>query len=203
MKWMVYSLACFLVAVQGFASSEGDEVQKKLNAMTSMSAHFKQVVRAKKRVLSTSTGNMAFQRPGRFLWNTEDPMAQTVIADGDFIWVYDVDLEQVTVKKQSDGVGQTAALFLSGSHHTVNEEFSVKRQVDGIAIRYELTSKSSKANFQKVALVFEKDRLTAIELDDQLGQHTAVRLSAIKVNPTFPKKLFEFKPPKGVDVVRQ
>lgn len=186
-----------------FSQTAGELLQEKLNAIKSMTAQFNQVVKAKKREVSRSSGSMALQRPGKFRWETKDPMEQLVVADGKKMWVYDVDLEQVTVKKQEKGLGGTAALFLSGYDDTVTRDFDVSQQSSGKTITFDLKSKSSKENFQHIKLVFSQDNLTGLELHDQLGQVTTVKLVQIKSNPLLPAKLFQFKPPKGADLVQQ
>lgn len=186
-----------------FSQTAGDMLQDKLNAMRSMSANFSQIVKAKKRELSRSSGTMALERPGRFRWQTVEPMEQLVVADGKKMWIYDVDLEQVTVKKQEKGLGGTAALFLSGYDNTVTRDFDVAQQNNGSTTTFDLKSKSPKANFQKIKLIFSEDKLIGLELFDQLGQLTQVKLNQIKSNPKLEAKLFQFTPPKGVDIVKQ
>lgn len=180
-----------------------DTLQSKLNAIHTMSAAFSQVVNANKREVSRSSGTMALSRPGHFLWHTKKPMEQLVLADGQHLWVYDVELEQVTVKKQEKGLGGTAALFLSGYGDTVTRDFDVTTYSKDNKTYFDLRSKSSKANFQRVTLVFVGKELNGLELYDQLGQHTDVTLSKIKNNPTLAPAVFKFKTPKGVDVVEQ
>jgi outer membrane lipoprotein carrier protein len=126
-----------------------------------------------------------------------------MVADGQKIWVYDKDLEQVTVKAQQKGLGGTAALFLSGYDDTVTRDFNVTQSNVGNEIVFDLKSKSPKANFQRIKLMFRQNTLTGLELYDQLGQVTTVQLLQIKLNPKLAASLFQFKTPKGVDVVRQ
>jgi outer membrane lipoprotein carrier protein len=194
----------FLLWVEsGFCDAVSDELQTKLNAIRTMKAVFSQVVKAKQHELSHSSGTMALSRPGKFRWQTKRPMEQLVIADGKKMWVYDVELEQVTVKKQETGVGGTAALFLSGYDDTLARDFDVAVHKEGNKDCFDLHSKSNKANFQRVKLVFTGPLLSGIELFDQLGQQTDVVLSEIKNNPTLSSKLFTFTVPKGVDLVEQ
>ncbi|AWN74104.1 outer membrane lipoprotein chaperone LolA [Legionella anisa] len=191
------------VSIAGFCETPDALLQTKLNSIRSMTAVFKQTVKAKKRVVSRSSGTMALQRPGRFRWQTTQPMEQLMVADGQKIWVYDKDLEQVTVKAQQKGLGGTAALFLSGYDDTVTRDFKVAQSNVGNEIVFDLKSKSPKANFQRIKLMFRQNTLTGLELYDQLGQVTTVQLSQIKLNPKLATSLFQFKTPKGVDVVRQ
>ena len=186
-----------------FSQTNGELLQNKLNAIRSMTAEFKQVVKAKQRKVSSSAGTMALERPGRFRWQTKTPMEQLVIADGQKMWVYDVDLEQVSVKKQEKSLGGTAALFLSGYDNNVAKDFEVTEQTQGTTMIFDLKSKSAKANFQRIKLIFNAENLTGLEFYDQLGQVTSVTLGQIKLNPQLASKLFQFKPPKGVDVVQQ
>ncbi|MCW8410395.1 outer membrane lipoprotein chaperone LolA [Legionella sp. PATHC035] len=198
-------LTVILLSISTAVFSETPDVllQTKLNGIRSMTAVFKQAVKAKQRVVSRSSGTMALQRPGRFRWQTVQPMAQLMVADGQKIWVYDKDLEQVTVKTQRKGLGGTAALFLSGYDNTVTRDFNVTQSNVGNDLVFDLKSKSSKANFQRIKLVFRQNNLTGLELYDQLGQVTTVQLSQIKTNPKLAASLFQFKTPKGVDVVQQ
>lgn len=198
-------LMAFLLSVStaGFCEAPDALLQSKLNSIRSMTAVFKQTVKAKHRIVSRSSGTMALQRPGKFRWQTNQPMAQLMVADGQKIWVYDKDLEQVTVKTQRKGLGGTAALFLSGYDNTVTRDFNVTQSTLGNELVFDLKSKSAKANFQRIKLMFRQNTLTGLELYDQLGQVTTVQLSQIKLNPKLAESLFRFKTPKGVDVVQQ
>ncbi|MBA2651359.1 MAG: outer membrane lipoprotein chaperone LolA [Tatlockia sp.] len=192
-----------LVAGNAFCESAGDELQTKLNAMRTLTADFKQVVKSKQKEISNSSGTMALERPGKFRWQTKEPMEQLIVADGKKLWVFDVDLEQVTVKKQDEGMGGTAALFLSNFDNTVTRDFEVTVENSGVNQSYDLQAKSDKANFQRLKLNFSSNVLTGIEMFDQLGQHTVVNLMKVKTNPKVAAPLFQFKPPKGADVVQQ
>lgn len=191
------------ISIAGFCETPDALLQGKLNSIRSMTAVFKQTVKAKHRVVSRSSGTMALQRPGRFRWQTTQPLAQLMVADGQKIWVYDKDLEQVTVKAQQKGLGGTAALFLSGYDDTVTRDFKVTQSNVGKELVFDLKSKSPKANFQRIKLMFRQNTLTGLELYDQLGQVTTVQLLQIKLNPKLAASVFQFKTPKGVDVVRQ
>jgi outer membrane lipoprotein carrier protein len=197
--WLI--LVCY--GCETWCETSSEALQTKLNALRTMSADFKQVVKAKHREISRSSGTMALSRPGRFRWQTENPMPQIVVADGRRLWVYDVDLEQVSVKKQEKSVGGTAGLFLSGYNDTVARDFDVKMNKNGKTVSFDLNATSNKANFQRVTLVFEGAALKQIALYDQLGQLTDVVLNQVRVNPTLASSLFKFHAPKGVDVVEQ
>lgn len=186
-----------------FATPISDELQTRLNNIHSMTANFSQIVKAGKKEVSRSNGTMAMSRPGKFRWQTLNPMEQLVVADSNNIWVYDIELEQATVKKQEKGIGGTPALFLSGYDNTVSRDFEVRLKESGPNPAYELKAKSHKENYQRLILRFKEDQLTGIDFFDQMGQHTVVNLTKIKKNPDLPSKLFTFKPPKGIDIIKQ
>ncbi len=202
MKKIVLLLLLAVVS-SAFCQPASEVLQAKLNAMRSLTADFKQIVKTRQREISRSSGAMALERPGRFRWQTKEPMEQLVVADGKKIWVYDLELEQVTVKKQDKSLEGTAALFLSGYDNTVTRDFNVSETASGTTQAYDLQAKSSKANFQHLKLIFTHDVLSTIEMFDQLGQHTLVDLTKVKFNPKVAASLFQFKPPQGVDIVQQ
>jgi len=194
---------CLVWAQVVFSDTTSEALQAKLNAIKTMTASFHQVVSVKYREISRSSGTMALARPGHFRWETKRPMAQLVLADGQHLWVYDVDLEQVSVRKQEKGLGGTAGLFLSDNSNAITRDFNVTASGKEDSMTFDLNAKSNKANFQRVKLVFTGDILSCIELFDPLGQQTKVKLSHIQNNLPLSSDLFKFKPPKGVDVVKQ
>lgn len=198
---VLFILGCY--SSYALSQTPGEVLQNKLNAISTMTASFSQTVKAKKREVSHSSGNMALQRPGRFRWKTIDPMEQLIVADGQKMWIYDIELEQVTVKKQEKGLGGTAALFLSGYDNQVTKDFDVTEKDDGKLMVFDLQAKAAKENFQRIKMLFNKEQLVGLELYDQLGQITYVKMSQIKMNGKLAENLFQFKPPKGVDVVKQ
>ncbi len=200
-KFVFIVLFCFSTYV--LAMTPAEQLQNKLNAIHTMSAHFSQKVTVKKKTVSKSSGSMALKRPGTFRWETKDPMEQLIVADGKKMWIYDVELEQVSVKTQQKGLGGTAALFLSGYDEDATQDFLVTEQNNGSSSTFNLKTKTDKENFQRIQLIFTNDQLTALELYDQLGQVTYVTFSNIKMNQNVSANLFQFKPPKGVDVIKQ
>lgn len=207
MKKIVLSFCLLLTSVFVYSAENLSDptslLQKKLSAMQSYKAKFSQTVIAGRRVIQRSKGSMAIQKPGKFRWYSVAPMKQLIIADGKHLWIYDEELEQVTVKPQKNGLGGTPALFLSGYDDSVKREFSVSMKSNKSLQTYTLLPKTNKGSFQKVILIYNKDKLVAIELLDKLDQLTKVKFKKIQNNPTLKLSLFQFKPPKGVDVIRE
>ena len=194
------SLILFVSCYPLYAATASVYLQDKLNALNTISADFSQTVIAKTRVIAHSSGSMALSRPKLFRWHTKLPLEQLIIADGKWLWIYDKDLEQVNVKKQGQELGDTAALFLSGYTKTIASRFTVTASINGE--RFDLQAKSNQANFQRITLLFHDQVLSGIDLYDQLGQLTKIHLTNIQMHHRLPLQLFQFKLPKGVDVVR-
>lgn len=199
---LLFSWLCTM-SLGAHADAPETVVQNKLSAIHTLHAHFSQTVHAKRHLISTSSGVMVVARPNRFRWQTLRPMAQSVVADGKTVWIYDVELEQVTVSKQTRKLGVAGALFLSGDADAVKRDFKVTSRQLGTTVIFDLHAKSSKSSFDRVRLTFKKGILADIELDDQLGQHTAIHLSQVVINQPQPARLFHLHIPAGVDVVHQ
>lgn len=186
-----------------FSQTAQQELKTRIQAIRSYSAAFTQTVKVKNRPLIQSSGNMAMVRPGHFRWQTNTPNQQLLLADGQHFSVYDADLEQVTIRRQKRGVGGIAGLFLNNYNDASMQQFSVNKVVKGSSMVFDLRSKSKKNTFQQVKLYFNGARLTGIDLLDQLGQWTQIRLSHVKMNTALSANLFQLKVPHGVDVIRQ
>ena len=171
------------------------------NKTNTISAKFKQVVQNSDGAeISTSTGTMIIQRPNRFRWDTQTPMAQLAIADGQEVWVYQPDLEQVTISKMSHEIGQTPLAILSGSTESLQQNFAIEQTNPNEFI---LTARKDAVPFHQVVLIFDKqERLTEMQLKDELGQTTVLYFTDLKLNPSVSKSSFTFDVPKGVDVIR-
>lgn len=203
MKKILLAFALILPLQTLSAADAAVVLQEKLNQIKTMSAKFSQQVSAKRRVLSNSSGSMALLRPGKFRWDTKEPMPQLIVADGKKMWIYDVDLEQVTIKKQEKSIGGTAALFLSGYSDSVARDYKVSQKQNGARLEFDMKAKDQEHGFKRIKMTFDKNTLVAMELYDQLGQVTQVKLKQIKINPKLSSSLFQFKPPAGVDIIKQ
>ncbi len=168
----------------------------------SLTAEFTQTVRdAKLMVVDDSHGLMALQRPGKFRWDYYAPHEQTIVADGKKVWLYDVDLEQVTVRPMDNALGNTPAQLLSTSR-PLEESFIIDElpMADGLEW-VELKPRDKEANFRSVRLGFGGEHLKQMELEDSFGQITLLTFSNIQRNPRLESSLFKFSPPRGVDVI--
>jgi outer membrane lipoprotein carrier protein len=153
------------------------------------------------KMLQQSTGTMQFARPGKFRWEYEKPYQQTIVGDGTRVWVYDKDLNQVTVRKLDVALGSSPAALLAGSGD-IDKSYALtatgsKDGLDWI----EAVPRARDNTFEKVRLGFSKSGLEAMELRDQFGHVTVVKFLAIERNAKIAPETFKFTPPKGADVI--
>ena len=149
----------------------------------------------------TSSGRIAVQSPDKFRLDYSKPYKQAYVADGDRIWSYDEDLEQVTVKKQEGLLANSPAMVL-GNPSGLKDAYviqaqGVKKNIDW----FYLTPKSPDSQFDHVRLGFTGKNLYVMELYDSFGQRTQLRFSNLQYNPTLRSKEFIFSVPEGVDVI--
>ncbi len=166
-----------------------------------LEAAFQQTLRAHDgEVLQQTEGEFYLQRPGLFRWNYQTPYEQVIVSDGKKIWIYDVDLQQVTVQKQSSGLPATPMSLLQDSS-TLHKNFRVTPidEKNGV-YRLKLESKSGESDFGEIVIGLDDKGLRFMQLHDQFEQVTDIVFSDINTNKKLAKEIFEFIPPEGVDV---
>ena len=202
LKKLFISLSIFMCAASAHAGGI-DKLKEFITATRSAQADFTQVVLDQngKRIQSAS-GVMQFQRPGKFRWTYQKPYEQIIVGDGEKFWLYDVDLNQVTVKKLDAALGSSPAALLSGSNE-IERDFTLKESGSQDGLDWLLaTPKSIDSNFQKNLIAFNTQaELVTMELNDAFGHKTVLRFSAMQHNPKFSAQQFQFTPPKGADVL--
>jgi chaperone LolA len=165
-------------------------------------ADFTQTVADKSgRVTQEASGKMAFARPGKFRWDYKAPYEQVIVGDGTRLWLYDADLDQVTVKQLGDVIAGTPAALLAGDN-AIEKYFSLKNAGEGGGLEWlEAIPKSKDTSFERVRMGFKGDVLVQMELFDFFGQRTTLKLSNFARNPAIAPSRFTFTPPKGADII--
>jgi outer membrane lipoprotein carrier protein len=149
----------------------------------------------------SASGKLAFARPGKFRWQYEKPYKQLIVGDGEKLWVYDEELNQVTVKKLEGALGSSPAALLAGSNE-IEEYYNLNATGKKGGLDWlEAYPKSTDSMFQKVRMGFKGNTLDTMELHDHLGQITVIRFSRIERNPKLAPDVFSFSPPEGADVI--
>ena len=154
-----------------------------------------------KRIQSAS-GVMQFQRPGKFRWSYQKPYEQIIVGDGVKFWLYDVDLNQVTVKKLDAALGSSPAALLAGNNE-IERDFILKESGTRDGLEWlQATPKGQDSSFNGILMAFNvQSELVVMELNDMYGHKTVLRFSGMQRNPKLPEQQFKFTPPKGADVL--
>ncbi len=205
-RWLAAGLFGWCCIAPAFAAPAADaaaalRVESFLGQLAGLRAEFRQTVTdASGRVLERAEGTMALARPGRFRWDYRVPQQQ-IISDGVTVWLYDVELEQVTVRAAGEALAGTPAMLLAGKGDLKDEFVITDAGSQGGLEWSRLTPLRTDGDFREVRLGFVGHDLRRMTFFDRLGQITELELSELERNPRFDTSLFTFKPPPGVDVV--
>lgn len=195
-------LALMLCAAQIAYAGASDLLKEFVQATHSGRVTFVQVVTSKgAKAPVQSSGSFVFSRPGKFRWTYLKPYEQVIVGDGEKLWFYDKDLNQVTVKKLGNALGSTPAAILAGSND-LSSNFTLEDT--GLREGFEWLDakpKSSDTSFDIIKLGFNGADLAIMELHDTFGQVTTLHFSHFERNPALPADTFRFTPPPGADVV--
>ncbi len=192
-----------LLAFTGIAQAGGiDRLEAFIAGAKTAEADFTQTVIDKNgRVTQQASGKMAFARPGKFRWDYSKPYEQVIVGDGTRLWLYDLDLDQVTVKPLGSVIAGTPAALLAGDN-AIEKYFMLKDAGESGGLEWlEATPKSRDTTFEHIRMGFKGDMLVQMELFDFFGQRTTLKLSKFARNPSIPASRFKFVPPKGADVI--
>ena len=162
----------------------------------------------------TSSGTFEFSRPNRFRFLYKKPFEQSIVADGQTLWLYDTDLNQVTARKQSAALGSTPAALIAAAPdlRALQADFTLTAAPEKDGLQWvAATPKAKDGQLQSVRVGFrageksaaKSPELAALEILDTFGQLSVLSFSKVEVNPNLPKDTFQFRTPKGADVIRQ
>ena len=200
----------FLVAslwVPAFADAAAlDALREFVRGTRSGKTSFTQVVVGKNGKNSNpASGSFQFQRPGKFRWVYEKPYEQWIVGDGERLWIYDRDLNQVTTRKLDGALGQSPAAILAGNDD-LEKNFDLRE--DGVRDGLQwlvAVPKSKDTTFEAVRIGLRMEGgvavLAAMELQDTFGQTSVLMFGKMERNPGLPADTFRFTAPKGADVI--
>lgn len=205
--WLSTLLALF--SFNAFADEQAsDNLIKSLQKIETFKAHFVQKIRdANGQHVSKTSGEMIVRRPGKFYWKSQSPDPILVVADGKHLWTYDIDLAQVTKQELKQALGNSPANLLAGELSTLKDNFTItnakKNQCKSKSSDecYMLHPHNKEASFADIIIGFTNGKLIEIRMRDSLGQDVYTLFSQVQINQNVENKLFNFVPPKGVDVI--
>jgi len=195
-----------LIASSNIAVAKTDTARAHLNnfftKVNSLKGSFNQQVYSKKgKMIQSSTGLLYLSRPGKFRWVYKTPDPQTIVGDGKNIWIYDEDLEQVTIKPLARAMSSAPIAILTRKQapdaHFVVKPLKAKGGLDW----FQLTPRKASKDFVNIEIGLDaKGAMRQMIMLDQLGQKTVIKLNT-QINVPIAGKTFYFKPPAGVDVI--
>ena len=206
-------IAILLIAITPLLVRAGglESLENFLRLTKSGRAEFTQLVTAppKDGVLGrakASGGSFEFARPNRFRFIYRKPFEQTIVADGQTLWLYDVDLNQVTARKQAQALGATPAALIAsaGDLRALQNDFVLADAPDRDGLQWVLaTPKARDGQLQSVRVGFRGAELAVLEMLDSFGQRSVLTFTSLQPNVALEAASFQFKPPAGVDIIRQ
>lgn len=161
--------------------------------------------------VKTSSGTFEFSRPSRFKFHYTKPFEQSIVADGQTLWLHDLDLNQVTARKQSLALGSTPAALIAAAPdlRALQTDFTLADAPDRDGLQWVSASpKSREGQLDAIRVGFrvmnaQSAELAALEILDSFGQRSMLTFKNFETNPSLPLSNFQFKPPAGADVIRQ
>jgi len=197
-------LAAAIVLATVADASAPQDLQRFFTKVLSYSARFNQVVLDDAgKPIQESTGKMWIQRPGKFRWQYSKPFEQQIVADGKKIWVYDVDLRQVAVRPMKGTLGAAPAMLLAGGGN-LQSAFEIKDAGKADDLDWvQMKPRQTEGGFELIRIGFLKGRIRRLDMTDAFGQVTRVILDGGVENASISADRFQFKPPKGVDVITE
>ena len=210
MKKILAAMALFACALSAQASGL-DSLENFVKSAKSGRAEFTQVVTGPARQgqgarTKTSSGTFEFSRPNRFRFDYRKPFEQVIVADSQTLWLYDVDLNQVTARKQAQALGSTPAALIAAAPDlgALRKDFDLEAagEKDGLQL-VQATPKVKEGQLHSVKAGFRGNELAALEILDSFGQRSVLTFTKMELNIALSPERFQFKPPQGADVLKQ
>ncbi len=182
--------------------SGADSLRRFFHEVNSFSARFSQVVLDESlKPIQESSGTLWIERPNKFRWDYEKPYKQQIVADGKRLWVYDVGLQQATVRDLTGGLNDTPAMLLAGKGR-LDDNFTIQPlEAQGSLTWVQLKPRRKDSGYDDIRIGFAQGKLRVIEMVDGFGHTTRVTLESPRENARIESARFSFTPPEGVDVV--
>ena len=203
-KKLVILFISFIGAIQSVADSPALELSGILSKITGYSADFTQISQdGAGNEVQRSTGHLWINKPHKFKSHTYPPYEQVLVSNGDLLWFYDPDLEQVTIQKRDPINRSQPAFLLAGQIDDIEKHFQVDHYADEEASHFVLRPVAADGQVVSLAIEIKQGIIGSISVVDALNQKTELRFSAIETNPQLDSSIFLFDIPEGVDVVKE
>jgi len=200
---LIAMLPQLLIAADGDVLARGEQrLTAFINSTIAWQADFEQqATDPSGRQLDTATGTFMLLRPGRFRWEYITPWVQTVVADGERLWMYDVDLEQVTVRSQAGILSSTPAALLAGDTSALEQFVITDVAEQGDELWVQLAPEDNSGDFEQIRIGFNGNALAGLQLTDKLAQTTTILFTNVRPKPELSAADFVLNLPDSVDII--
>jgi outer membrane lipoprotein carrier protein len=200
--WRSLSIVLLCVLAHAAQAATLERLRAFVHQTQTARASFTQVVTDRNgRVKQEASGEFAISRPGKFRWSVAKPYQQLLVGDGERVWIYDPDLNQVVKRRADQALGTTPAALLAGKDD-VERAFDWHDLAGADGLDWlGATPKDKESSFTEIRLGFDGSSLAALDIFDNFGQRTRIKLTKLERNPKLSPDLFKFTPPKGADVI--
>jgi outer membrane lipoprotein carrier protein len=210
---MKQAFSALVLGFAAFATQAGglEALENFVRTAKTGRADFTQVVTAPAREgqaarSKTSSGSFEFSRPSRFRFEYRKPFQQSIVADGQTLWLHDADLNQVTARRQDQVLGSTPAALIAAAPDLVSlrRDFNLEAAPDRDGLQWvQATPKVREGQLNNVHIGFRGNDLAALEILDSFGQKSVMTFNNLQLNLPIAAGSFAFQPPRGADLVRQ
>lgn len=204
MRVMLSTILMLFGMMQSFADSNKPRLQRYLENYKSLTGQFTQMISSEKsQYIQSSAGEFWIQKPNRFRWHYSTPYVQKIISNGEKLWIYDEDLEQVTIKEASQSIESSPLAVIVGAT-SLDTAFDVT-PVDGLDnLQWLRLIPNAEANsFEFIEVGFKNGLLSKMRLKDNFGQTTYLTFTDVMVDTSIDTNRFEFAVPEGADVFNE
>ncbi len=189
-------------SMQSFAQTTEEKLYDSLHTLTNLKAKFfQQVVDSEGEVIQEAKGIFELKKPGRFRWHYDPPYSQQIIADGKNLWLFDVELAQVTVQPIEQALGSAPIIMLTDLK-PLSDDFEIREMPKSFGLEWvALVPKIQDTEFYRVEIGLDGNVIREMRLHDHFDQKTIIRFSEIDTATNLPDTRFKFSVPEGVDVI--
>jgi outer membrane lipoprotein carrier protein len=196
-------IVCFFICNVS-ANITAESLKKDLSLFRTISSSFTQLtLNNHSKIIEKSEGKVLLKKPNSVYWHTILPNEQIIIKNNTKLWIYDVDLEQVTIQNIKSIQQFNILNLLLDNDFNYNEHFNISLLKQNKIKKYILKPIVGNFDFSRLVIIFDHNKLNALEIYDNFDSKIDIKFSKIKYNLTIPDKKFSYKVSDGVDVIRQ
>lgn len=198
----IITICIILYSLPAFGSEAIQRLDKFLTEVNSFEGHFKQTVLDEDgEVIQDSAGDVALDKPGRFRWQYTQPYPQLILADGEYLWIFDEELLQATAKPIEEALGNAPIMLLTDIR-PLDQDFEIMEATTRDGLYWvELVPIIKDTEFHLINIGLSKNGIQKMELHDQFSQKTIIEFVGLKTNVNFPSEYFKFEASNDVDIV--